>query len=242
MSTHPPKSAVIGAIIAFGFWGTLPVFWKQLSHLGADLTLAHRVTWTMLTVLPLLAWRGELRIWFTALTKRSNLLAHAASGLLLTINWGTFIWAANHDRIVECSLGYFINPLLNVFIGSILLGETLRPLQKVSIVCAALGVVMQIVALGTLRTPQESCPFPCSGCCKTSWTNCAQHESADDDLRPPQTLHAAPFHTTRWTRVCLAKADSEDGRRALADFVMPIMSRWSLISAACSGMRMRRGR
>lgn len=149
MSTTPPKSAVIGAIIAFGFWGTLPVFWKQLSHVGADLTLAHRVAWTMLTVVPLLAWRGELRHWFAALGKRSNLVAHAASGLLLTINWGTFIWAANHDRIVECSLGYFINPLLNVFIGSLLLGETLRPLQKISIACAALGVVMQIVALGT---------------------------------------------------------------------------------------------
>jgi chloramphenicol-sensitive protein RarD len=103
----------------------------------------------MLTVLPLLAWRGELRHWFAALGKRSNLVAHAASGLLLTINWGTFIWAANHDRIVECSLGYFINPLLNVFIGSLLLGETLRPLQKVSIACAALGVAMQVFALGT---------------------------------------------------------------------------------------------
>ncbi len=144
-----PRSAVIGAVIAFGFWGTLPVFWKQLSHVGADLTLAHRVAWTMLTVVPLLAWRGELLHWFAALGKRANLLAHAASGLLLTINWGTFIWAANHDRIVECSLGYFINPLLNVFIGSLLLGETLRPLQKISIACAALGVVMQIVALGT---------------------------------------------------------------------------------------------
>ena len=149
MSPRPPKSAVLGAIIAVGFWGTLPVFWKQLSHLGADLTLSHRVAWTMLTVLPLLAWRGELSTWFEALTKRSNLLAHAFSGLLLTINWGTFIWAANHDRIVDCSLGYFINPLLNVFIGSLLLGETLNLLQKVSIACAALGVVMQIVALGS---------------------------------------------------------------------------------------------
>ncbi len=150
MSSRPPKSAVIGAIIAFGFWGTLPIFWKQLSHVGADLTLAHRVAWTMLTVLPLLAWRGELRFWLAALTKRSNLAAHAGSGLLLTINWGTFIWAANHDRIVDCSLGYFINPLLNVFIGSLLLGETLRPLQKASIACAALGVAMQIVALGAV--------------------------------------------------------------------------------------------
>lgn len=149
MSSRPPQSALVGAIVAFGFWGTLPVFWKQLGHVGADLTLAHRVVWTMLTVIPLLAWRRELRTWFSALTKRSNLLAHAASGLLLTINWGTFIWAANHDHIVDCSLGYFINPLLNVFIGSLLLGETLRPLQKTSIACAALGVIMQIVALGT---------------------------------------------------------------------------------------------
>jgi len=140
---------VLGAIIAFGFWGALPVYWKQLGHLGADLTLAHRVVWTMFTVLPLLWWRGEVRFWWTAIADRTNLLAHACSGLLLTINWGTFIWAANHGRIVDCSLGYFINPLLNVFIGSLLLGETLRPLQKVSIACAALGVALQIVALGT---------------------------------------------------------------------------------------------
>jgi chloramphenicol-sensitive protein RarD len=145
---RPPTSAVLGAVLAFGFWGVLPIYWKQLSHVGADLTVAHRVVWTMVTVLPLLWWRREWTAWTGALKVRANLATHAWSGLLLTINWGTFIWAANHDRIVDCSLGYFINPLLNVFIGSLLLGETMRPLQKASIGFAAIGVGLQILAVG----------------------------------------------------------------------------------------------
>lgn len=142
------RSAVAGAVLAFGFWGVLPVFWRQLHHVGADLTLAHRVVWTMLTVAPLLALRGEGPAWRDALRDGRNLSTHALAGLLLTINWGTFIWAANHDRIVDCSLGYFINPLLNVFIGGLLLGETLRPLQKASVGFAATGVCLQVLAVG----------------------------------------------------------------------------------------------
>lgn len=145
---RPPLSAVLGAVLAFGLWGVLPVYWKQLSHIGADITVAHRVFWTMLSVVPMLWWSREWRPWTAALRKPSNWTTHAWSGLLLTINWGTFIWAANHNQIVDCSLGYFINPLLNVFIGSLLLGEVLRPLQKLSITLAAVGVLLQILALG----------------------------------------------------------------------------------------------
>lgn len=145
---RPPLSAVLGAALAFGFWGVLPVYWKQLGQVGADLTLAHRVAWTMLVLVPLLGWRKEWAPWIGQLKVPGNLAVHAGSGLLLTINWGTFIWAANHDRIVDCSLGYFINPLLNVFIGRLLLGETLRPLQRASIALAAAGVVLQVIAAG----------------------------------------------------------------------------------------------
>ena len=101
-----------------------------------------------LSVVPMLLWKREWQPWTAALRKTSNWTTHAWSGLLLTLNWGTFIWAANHNQIVDCSLGYFINPLLNVFIGRLLLGEVLRPLQKLSIALAAVGVLLQILALG----------------------------------------------------------------------------------------------
>jgi chloramphenicol-sensitive protein RarD len=76
------------------------------------------------------------------------LKAHAWSAFLLAINWGVFVWAAQHGRIIDCSLGYFINPLLNVLIGSRLLGERLSRLQKFSIASAAFGVLTQLVLLG----------------------------------------------------------------------------------------------
>ncbi|MBE2287369.1 MAG: EamA family transporter RarD [Prosthecobacter sp.] len=147
---RPPTNAVLSAVLAFGLWGVLPVYWKQIGHLGSDVALAQRVVWTMATVLPLLMLRGE----WAGLGKSARdvklLKAHAWSAFLLAINWGVFVWAAQHGRIIDCSLGYFINPLLNVLIGSRLLGERLSRLQKLSIASAACGVATQIVLVGRL--------------------------------------------------------------------------------------------
>lgn len=145
---RPSTNAVLSAVIAFGLWGVLPVYWKQIVHLGSDVALAQRVVWTMATVLPLLMLRGEWKDFLKSLRDAALLKAHAWSAFLLAINWGVFVWAAQHGRIIDCSLGYFINPLLNVLIGSRLLGERLSPMQKLSIASAACGVVMQIVLVG----------------------------------------------------------------------------------------------
>ncbi|MFN0076090.1 MAG: EamA family transporter RarD [Prosthecobacter sp.] len=145
---RPPTNAVLSAVIAFGLWGVLPVYWKQIVHLGSDVALAQRVVWTMATVLPLLMLRGEWKDFLKSLRDVVLLKAHAWSAFLLAINWGVFVWAAQHGRIIDCSLGYFINPLLNVLIGSRLLGERLSRLQQLSIASAACGVVMQIVLVG----------------------------------------------------------------------------------------------
>jgi chloramphenicol-sensitive protein RarD len=142
--------AVLAAIIAFGCWGVLPVYWKALAHMGSDLALAHRVVWTLTFVIPLLIWRREWREWLSNVTRPRVLGIHLWSGFLLAINWGVFIWSAHHQRIVECSLGYFLNPLLNVFIGYLVLGERLSRLQKVSIALASIGVVMQLVIVGKM--------------------------------------------------------------------------------------------
>lgn len=149
MSKPPPAtSAVLSAVLAFGLWGVLPVYWKQIGHLGSDVALAQRVVWTMATVLPLLILRGEWAAFMKSVRQPKLLRAHAWSAFLLAINWGVFVWAAQHGRIIDCSLGYFINPLLNVLIGSRLLGERLSRLQKLSIASAACGVVTQLVLVG----------------------------------------------------------------------------------------------
>ena len=146
----PPASAVAGAVIAFGLWGGLPVYWKSITHIGSGLAVAHRVVWTFATVLPMLIWRGDFLRWVATLRTPSILGIHLWAAFLLGINWSTFVWAAHHNRIVECSLGYFLNPLLNVLIGFLLLGERLNRMQSISICLAALGVVMQIAVLGHL--------------------------------------------------------------------------------------------
>ena len=147
---RPPASAVLGAVLAFGLWGVLPVYWKAIAHIGSDLAVAHRVVWTLATVLPMLWWRGEWAGWTASLRQPRILGIHAWAALLLGINWSIFVWAAHHERIIECSLGYFLNPLLNVLIGMIFLGERLNRLQAASIALAGIGVAMQVALLGHL--------------------------------------------------------------------------------------------
>jgi len=134
--------------MAFAIWGVLPVYWKLLGHVGSDLAIAHRVVWTMATVLALLILRRECGAFCAILTNHSQLLAHAWSALLLGVNWGIFIWASQHGHILDCSLGYFINPLLNVLIGRVLLGERLSSMQSLSIAFACFGVHLQVLLLG----------------------------------------------------------------------------------------------
>lgn len=134
--------------MAFGLWGIVPVYWKWIGHVGADIAVAQRVVWTLAMTLPLLLLRGEGRAWMQDLRNGTILKTHALSAALLGVNWGTFVWAALHGHLVECSLGYFLNPLLNVLIGCVLLGETLTRWQKVSISLATCGVIIQMLAVG----------------------------------------------------------------------------------------------
>lgn len=135
-------------MLAFGLWGVLPVYWKAIGHLGSDVAIAQRVVWTMVTVVPLLMVRGEWSSWLAAFRSREVLKTHLLSGALLAVNWTVFVWAAQHGRIVDASLGYFINPLFNVVIGRVALGERLSRLQTWSIGFATLGVLTQLVMLG----------------------------------------------------------------------------------------------
>lgn len=149
---HPTDSprALLSAVVAFGLWGVLPVYWKLVERFGSDVVVCQRLVWTVVWLVPLLVFAKEWRTCLDALRSPKLLRAHAWSAALLTVNWSLFIWANQHGHIIEASLGYFLNPLLNVAIGAVLLGEHLSRWRRASIALAALGVLLQVILVGHL--------------------------------------------------------------------------------------------
>jgi chloramphenicol-sensitive protein RarD len=137
------------AIAAYAWWGLVPAFWKLLGAVPPFEIVAHRVLWSLLFTGPLVALLGRSSELRDVLRDRRRWLALCASGALIAVNWGIFIWAVGAGRIVETSFGYFLNPLLSVALGVAFLGERLRPAQIVALGLAALGVVVLGVGTGT---------------------------------------------------------------------------------------------
>lgn len=129
------------AAASFVLWGLMPLYWHLLKTVPSLQIVAHRIVWSALMVVAWLAWtqgRGWLR---AALARPRAAWMLALSGLLIGFNWGLYIWAVNAGHVVETSLGYFINPLLNVVIGVLFLGERLNRMQWMSVAIAATGVL-----------------------------------------------------------------------------------------------------
>lgn len=132
---------VVYAFLAFTLWGLFPVYFKALHQISPLEMLSHRMIWSMLFLFIVLTVRLQWR-WLGPVLRDRRLLARfAASAVLLSTNWGIYIWAVNAGHIVEASLGYFINPLINVLFGLAFLGERLRRLQWLSVAIATGGVV-----------------------------------------------------------------------------------------------------
>jgi len=131
---------ILYAFFAFTIWGLFPVYFKTLHQIPALEMLAHRMAWSLLFVLGVLLVRRHWR-WLAPVLRDRRLVGRfAASAVLLSANWGIYIWAVNAGHIVEASLGYFINPLINVLFGYAFLHERLRPLQWTAVGVAAAGV------------------------------------------------------------------------------------------------------
>jgi chloramphenicol-sensitive protein RarD len=132
---------VVYALLAFTLWGLFPVYFKSLHQVSATEMLAHRMLWSMLFLFAVLSVRQQWR-WLGPVLRDRHLLGRfAASAVLLSTNWGIYIWAVNAGHIVEASLGYFINPLINVLFGMAFLGERLRPVQWLAVAIALAGVL-----------------------------------------------------------------------------------------------------
>ncbi len=141
------RGFLLGAA-AYAMWGLFPLYWPLLKPAGAVEILAHRVCWSLVTMMVLtLAVRRLPHLRRIVRDPRVFLLLSVAS-FVIAFNWGGFIWGVNHDRVVEVSLGYFINPLVTVLLGVLVLGEQLRPVQWTAIGLATLAVVVLTVDYG----------------------------------------------------------------------------------------------
>ena len=144
------RGLLLGAA-AYAMWGVFPLYWPLLEPAGAVEILAHRVLWSLVTmgVLLLVVRRGgQLR---ALLADRRTLALLTLAAVTISVNWATFIYGVNNHRVVETSLGYFINPLVTVLMGVLILGERLRPLQWAALGLA--GGAVAVLALDYGRVP-----------------------------------------------------------------------------------------
>ncbi|HFC12518.1 MAG TPA: EamA family transporter RarD, partial [Anaerolineae bacterium] len=142
------NKGLLAGFSAFLLWGLSPIFWKLLKGAPTQEVLAHRIVWSVFILVILLTVQGKWAWVKPTLRDKRLLLTTTAAALLLLTNWGFFIWSVGAGYLVEVSLGYFINPLVNVLFGVLLFGERLRRLQKVAIALASSGVLYLTLALG----------------------------------------------------------------------------------------------
>lgn len=128
------------AVPAFLIWGLSPIYYKAVHFVPAFEILMHRMVWSFLFLLPILVALRRFDQFIAALRNRRIMAALALTTIIVGGNWFVFIWAINTGRILQTSLGYYINPLVNVLLGTIILKEKLRPAQTAAVVLAGIGV------------------------------------------------------------------------------------------------------
>ncbi|MEG2803080.1 EamA family transporter RarD [Stenotrophomonas sp.] len=150
-STHLQDQRRGLAITAFTFtlWGLVPVYWHLLKAVPSQQIIAHRIIWSTVLVVAWLLLSAGTGWWRGIAAQKRALPTLALSSLAIAFNWGLYIWAINAGHVIETSLGYFINPLVSVVLGVVVLKERLRGLQWLAVGCAALGVAWLTVDAGT---------------------------------------------------------------------------------------------
>ncbi|MFZ6004891.1 MAG: EamA family transporter RarD [Actinomycetota bacterium] len=147
-------------VAAYTLWGLFPLVFHQLRSVGAFEVLLHRVVWSFVVVAALLVVRRD-RAWYRAVRDTPNGLRNlAAAAVLIATNWLVYIWAVNHDHVVEAALGYYINPLITVALGVWVLGEHLRRPQLIALGFGAAAVAVLTAAYG--RVPWIALVLACS--------------------------------------------------------------------------------
>ena len=142
------RTGMLAAVTAFLIWGTFPLYWKQLAAVPALEIVAHRTAWGFVAVALWVTVRGGWRQARTIAASPRTVLTLAGSATLIITIWGVYVWAVNHGQIVESSLGYYINPLVNVVLGVVLLHERLGRARRLAVALAAVGVAILTIGYG----------------------------------------------------------------------------------------------
>ncbi|HYX32524.1 MAG TPA: EamA family transporter RarD [Oligoflexus sp.] len=164
MTEHTARTSLAGtiyALVAYVSWGITPIFWKQLLRFPAEAMLGFRVAWSCLILLALgLLYRGFVREQLQYLRSKKRVALILIATLLIAVNWFTYIWAVTQSRIVEASLGYYLNPLGNIVIGIFFFKERLSALRWAAFGLATVAVAILVLSHGEL--PWISLILACS--------------------------------------------------------------------------------
>lgn len=150
MDAKQTRQGIFFALAAYFMWGIAPAYFKLIQQVPADEILTHRIIWSFFFMLALITLGRNWPKVRAACQNRKRLLLLALTALLIGGNWLLFIWAVNNHHMLEASLGYFINPLVNVLLGMLFLGERFRRMQWVAVALAFTGVLVQLWQFGSL--------------------------------------------------------------------------------------------
>ncbi|MEH6465314.1 MAG: EamA family transporter RarD [Shewanella psychromarinicola] len=144
------RKGVLLAVCAYTIWGVAPLYFKLLHNVPATEILMHRVIWSFIFMIIMMQFIGGFDRLRLILKQPKQLAVLFVTSVLIAANWLIFIWAVNNDHMLDASLGYFINPLFNVLLGMVFLGERLRKLQWVAVGLASTGVLVQLISFGSI--------------------------------------------------------------------------------------------
>ncbi len=151
MSTSTSSQSFAGGLFAFGaflIWGLSPIYWKALHSVDAFEIILHRVLWSFTFFIPLLFLSHQWTTFGKVIRTPKTLGILLVTAILVGGNWLLYIWAVNNGRVLQASLGYYINPLVNIFLGMVFLKERLRKAQAVAVVMASMGVLFMTLWMG----------------------------------------------------------------------------------------------
>jgi chloramphenicol-sensitive protein RarD len=146
----PETIGTLAAFAAYGMWGLFPLYWKQLKHVESMQILAHRIVWAgVFCLILMIAWKRFSEIGKLLKQKKKFFLVFLAS-IVVTSNWGLYIWAVNIGKVAESALGYYINPLVSVLLGALFFKERVDPWTRLAVALAAAGIVGAAILYGSV--------------------------------------------------------------------------------------------
>jgi chloramphenicol-sensitive protein RarD len=157
------RKGLVYAFAAYGAWGVFPLYFKALRGIDAPEILAHRVAWSAVFLAGLVTVQRRWNEFTRVFASPRRVAIYVVSTALVTTNWLLYIWAVVTGHVLDASLGYFMNPLVNVLLGVIFLGETLRPRQAMAVGLAALGVILLVLKAGRFPSLSLALAFSFGG-------------------------------------------------------------------------------